>query len=114
MFQDFPFSGVSDFIIKVLYLIISVFKSYTIDLLDSNTVWNIDDKSFNAIRLFDELSNEIETDKMISKVSLEDVTRGWEYDLIKEDTLLNMKDSVNITTDDDNSQPDTEIELVNL
>lgn len=111
-FEDFPFSGISDFIIKILYLVITVFKSYTIDLLNSNMVWTIDDDGFNSIRLFDEIGSEEETDTIIMKVSLEDVIRSFEHDAEYDKTLKDtLKDSFTITEEIDPNGPSGNVPL---
>lgn len=77
LFMNHTFTGIIDFIRKILYLVITVFKSYTIDLLDTNTVLYVDDKGFNAIRTFDEIESMTVNDQLSEKVSIIDVYRTW-------------------------------------
>lgn len=98
LFMNHTFTGVIDYIRKILYLVITVFKSYTIDLLDSNTVLNIDDKSFNSIRLFDEICNIQITDEVQDKISLVDVTRTWVKETVKEDLSIILKEEIKISS----------------
>lgn len=84
LFMNHTFTGIVDFMRKILYLVITVFKSYTIDLLDANTVLYIDDKGFNAIRMFDEIASMTVNEELTEKVSIQDVYRTWVHDEVSE------------------------------
>lgn len=93
-FTNFPLSGILDFIVMVIYLIATVFKAFTVDLIQSDSVIRVDDTCFNAIRLFDEISNEEITQTIRSAFKLEDVHREFWTDEIKDN--LSLRDEVKI------------------
>lgn len=88
LFMSHTFTGVIDYIRKILYLVITVFKSYTIDLLDSNTVLYVDDSSFNSIRMFDEIGGIQVKDQVQDRISLQDVSRTWVKDRVTDNISL--------------------------
>lgn len=98
VFVNFPLSGILDFIIMVIYLIATVFKAFTVDLVQSDTVLRIDDMTFNAIRLFDEIDSEEITQTIRSAIKLEDVHREFISDEVND--TIQLRDEVKITTYD--------------
>ncbi|ALN97996.1 hypothetical protein Bp8pS_317 [Bacillus phage vB_BpuM-BpSp] len=52
-FLNNNFIGLNSYIEEYLYTIVSLFKSYTIDLLSANVIFSLNDKRLNTIKLFD-------------------------------------------------------------
>lgn len=77
LFTNFPLSGILDFIVLTLYLIATVFKAFTVDLIKSDSVLRVDDSAFNAIRLFDEVPRFDINMELKSYVKIEDVFREF-------------------------------------
>jgi hypothetical protein len=71
-FLNNNFIGLSSYIEKYLYTIISIFKAYTIDLLSANIVFSFSDKAFNSVRLFDDFQLETQH-QFAERVDLLDV-----------------------------------------
>lgn len=99
LFMNHTFTGIIDFIRKILYLVITVFKSYTIDLIDTNTVLFIDDKSFNAIRTFDAINSITISDSITSRISIQDVYRTFVRDSFED--KLQIKEIIRIIPEED-------------
>lgn len=99
LFMNHTFTGIIDFIRKILYLVITVFKSYTIDLLDTNTVLYIDDKSFNAIRTFDVIDSMTISDSVTDKISIQDVHRTFVKDSFED--RLEIKEIIRIISEEE-------------
>ncbi|AST99974.1 hypothetical protein PBI_PBS1_153 [Bacillus phage PBS1] len=87
-FTNNNFIGLSSYIEKYLYTIISIFKSYTIDLLSANIVFSFDDKTFNTLKLFDDFSATTDH-SFASTIDLLDISNIL-------DTNLNIKVPLNI------------------
>lgn len=111
VFTNFPLSGILDFIILTVYLIATVFKAFTVDMIKSDAVLRIDDATFNAIRLFDEVENMQIDMELKSYLKLEDVFRTWITSEVSDDSL-NLKDEFKVTTYDDPNGIDETIPLI--
>jgi hypothetical protein len=72
-FSSSLFVGIANKAREVLYLLVTIFKSYTVDLLDSNVYLKIDNQSFNSLRIFDEYEGSTVSDQTVDRIDLVDV-----------------------------------------
>lgn len=102
VFSEFPMSGIVDFIIMTIYLLVTVFKSFTIDLIQSDSVLRISDKTFNSIRMFDEITSFEVTEGLRSTIKLQDVFRELLYETEVDTDLISLiREKVKITLYDE-------------
>ena len=71
-FINNSYIGLTSSIEKYMYTIISLFKSYTIDLLSANIILNFANKTFNTVRLFDDFRSQSEQE-FVERVDLLDI-----------------------------------------
>lgn len=98
-FLNNNFIGLSAYIEKYLYTVISIFKSYTIDLLSANIVFSFNDKAFNTIRLFDDF-NLSTTEEFADRVDLLDICNILQSRFKNKDNLK-LKDRCKITVQEE-------------
>jgi len=94
-FLNNNFVGLSTYIEKYLYTTISIFKSYTIDLLSANIVFAFDDRAFNTLKLFDDYQLTIDLDEA-DRVDLLDICNLLDKGM-KIPEALGLNESVIIT-----------------
>jgi Phage tail protein (Tail_P2_I) len=95
-FLNNNFIGLSSYIEKYLYTLISIFKSYTIDLLSANIVFSFNNKTFNTLKLFDDIGVTVDME-LAERVDLLDVANKLTTPLYAESSLV-LTDSFKITT----------------
>jgi len=98
-FLNNNFIGLTDYIEKYLYTLVSIFKSYTIELLSTNIIFNFDDKTFNTLKLFDDYILTI-CYEFAERTDLLDVCNIVEQKFSLKDNL-NLSDSITITPYDE-------------
>lgn len=116
-FTDFPLSGILDFIIVMLYVIVTVFKAFTVDLIRGDTVLRVDDQAFNAIRLFDDITNMEITMELKDNARVEDFFREWITMTVEEELSLNdnIRDEFTVSSyDDPNGTDEVVPSLMNI
>lgn len=99
IFIDFPFSGILDYIIRILYLLCTIFKSFTIDLIQSDTVLRIGDLTFNAFKMYDEINDFYiveEEGQFKDSLTLQDVFRETIFQKFVENEDIKLKDEYKI------------------
>jgi hypothetical protein len=94
-FLNNNFIGLSSYIEKYLYTAISIFKSYTIDLLSANIVFSFNDRTFNTLKLFDDFLLTVDLD-WADRVDLLDICNIKEKGLLLKNKL-NLNEKIKLT-----------------
>lgn len=92
-FLNNNFVGLLEYIKKYIYIIVSIFKSYTIDLLDANTVLSFKSKPFNILKLIDGIESYNSTFKLKDNFKIIDLANTSDY--FTEKDKLELSDKIN-------------------
>jgi len=94
-FVNNGFIGMLDYVKRFIYILIHVFKAYTTQLLETNTVLSFNDKTFNAIRMFDK-ANISGFFKFREYITLKDFMKTTTT--YKFEDRIELRDEIKITT----------------